>query len=134
LDKVLKLRGVTFDWRSNHKPEIGLIAQEVEKVFPDLVVTDPNTGYKAVKYQSLVAPLIESTKDLYGMCKANDERSLANERRLASVEENAQAQQAKIDQLQSTVNQLNSENGTLRSELEKQRAEIKAIKDKLGIP
>ncbi|HRO67813.1 MAG TPA: tail fiber domain-containing protein, partial [Pseudobdellovibrionaceae bacterium] len=72
IEKVLKLRGVEFDWRANGEHEIGLIAQEVEAVYPDLVVTDPNTGYKAVKYSSLVSPLIEATKDLYGMCKAHD--------------------------------------------------------------
>ena len=42
---------------------MGLIAQEVEKVFPRLVKTDKDTGLKAVDYASLVAALIEAIKD-----------------------------------------------------------------------
>ena len=94
LDLILKLRGVRYKWKANNQSDFGVIAQEVEKVLPEAVVTDPNTGLKAVKYQNLVGPLIESTKDLYGMCKASDEQmralQAAVERRLASVEtENA---------------------------------------------
>ena len=42
--------------------QIGLIAQDVEKVFPELVVTD-SEGYKSVAYQNLVAVLIEAVKE-----------------------------------------------------------------------
>lgn len=41
-----------------------MIAQEVESVFPEAVVTKEN-GYKAVSYPSLVAPLIQAVKSLY---------------------------------------------------------------------
>jgi len=42
---------------------MGIIAQEVEKFFPEIVVTREN-GFKAVKYEKLVAVLIEAIKDL----------------------------------------------------------------------
>ena len=45
------------------KTDVGIIAQEVEEVFPDLVETREN-GYKAVKYDKLVAVLIEAVKEL----------------------------------------------------------------------
>lgn len=67
LEKVSKLSGNSFVWnnkQSSYKGEdIGVIAQEVEAVFPDLVDTREN-GYKAVKYQNLVAVLIEAVKEL----------------------------------------------------------------------
>jgi hypothetical protein len=63
LDKILRLQGVNFDWKSNNQTEIGLIAQDVEKVYPELVITDPNTGLKSIKYGNLVAPLIEAIKE-----------------------------------------------------------------------
>ena len=66
LEKILKMRGVHFRWIKDGAPEIGLIAQEVEEIYPELVVTDPTTGLKSVKYQNLVAPLIEATKELEG--------------------------------------------------------------------
>ena len=65
VDKVQSLRGVSFDWseQSNFKGhDIGVIAQDVEKVLPELVV-DRNTGFKAVKYDKIVAVLIEAIKE-----------------------------------------------------------------------
>jgi predicted RNase H-like nuclease (RuvC/YqgF family) len=43
---------------------MGAIAQDVEEVIPEAVVTDPKTGLKAIKYNALIAALIESVKDL----------------------------------------------------------------------
>ena len=60
LDKIMQLRGVTFNWKKDNKPNVGLIAQEVEKVFPELVSGEE--GNKSVQYGNLVAPLIEAVK------------------------------------------------------------------------
>ncbi|MCA9356830.1 tail fiber domain-containing protein [Candidatus Nomurabacteria bacterium] len=65
LEKILGLRGVTYNWKDETKSravQIGLIAQEVEKEFPEVVSTDEN-GMKSVNYASLVAPLIEAVKE-----------------------------------------------------------------------
>lgn len=43
--------------------DLGVVAQEIEKVFPELVATR-DTGYKAVKYEKLVAVLIQAVKEL----------------------------------------------------------------------
>jgi hypothetical protein len=61
LEKVLKLRGVEFTYKSHGGRSIGLIAQEVEKVLPELVSGDK---LKSVAYQNLVAVLIEAIKEL----------------------------------------------------------------------
>lgn len=63
LEKIKQLKGVSFDWKESGKHSIGLIAQDVEKVYPDLVSTDSKTGMKTVEYQNLVAPLIEAIKE-----------------------------------------------------------------------
>jgi hypothetical protein len=70
LDLVLKLRGVTFFWkpeflRTANAPNIrnfGFIAQEVEKVLPELVFTAPD-GTKSVAYANIVPALVEATKE-----------------------------------------------------------------------
>lgn len=62
LDKVLQLQGVSFDWKATGEPSIGLIAQDVEKVYPEAVSTDTQ-GIKSVDYAKLVAVLIEAVKD-----------------------------------------------------------------------
>ena len=69
LEKLQRLNGVTYNYRSEEFPDmkfpdatqVGLIAQEVEKVYPQLVFTD-DKGYKAVDYVKLIPLLIESAK------------------------------------------------------------------------
>jgi hypothetical protein len=68
LDKVNSISGVTFEWnekshKQTGKKDIGVIAQEVEEILPEVVETRTN-GYKAVDYQKLTALLIESVKEL----------------------------------------------------------------------
>jgi hypothetical protein len=75
LDKVMAIGGYEFDWTDDYitdnggedgylirKHDVGVIAQEVELVLPEVVGTRPN-GIKAVKYDRLVALLIEAVKD-----------------------------------------------------------------------
>jgi len=59
LDAVKSLRGVSFDWIENGNSEVGVIAQEVEAVLPDVVSTN-DQGIKSVKYGNMVALLIEA--------------------------------------------------------------------------
>ena len=61
LDKVLQLRGVSFEWKNNNVKGVGLVAQEVERIFPELV--SDSGGSKAVQYGNLIAPLIEAIKE-----------------------------------------------------------------------
>jgi len=69
VEKVEAINGVSFDWipmegvhvHSGH--DVGVIAQDVEKVLPELVTTRDN-GYKAVKYDKLTAVLIQAVKEL----------------------------------------------------------------------
>ena len=61
LDKIMQLEGVSFKWQEDNEESLGLIAQDVEKVFPELVSTN-NEGLKTVAYGNLIAPLIEALK------------------------------------------------------------------------
>ncbi len=63
LEKILGFRGVEFDWIKNGTHDIGVIAQEVEKIVPTLVMTD-SSGIKSVKYANMAGLLIESTREL----------------------------------------------------------------------
>ena len=75
LDKVKQIRGVEFDWTQEYiddkggedgyfvrKHDVGVIAQEVEAVLPEVVGTRDN-GTKAVRYDRMVALLVEAIKD-----------------------------------------------------------------------
>ena len=67
LYKLSKVGGYTFDWNDKQDTyegnDVGVIAQEIEEVLPQLVKTR-DTGYKAVKYEKIVPLLIESIKEL----------------------------------------------------------------------
>jgi len=80
LDKISKLRGVTFDWKEHTTKNTvdtggGVIAQEVEKVMPEFVHDIGNgSGMKTVDYNGLIGVLIESVKELkeqVNNCKCN---------------------------------------------------------------
>ncbi len=68
IEKVQSLKGVTWDWNDNADevqqslPNVGVIAQDVEKVLPQLV-TDRDNGFKGVDYAKLTGLLIEAVKD-----------------------------------------------------------------------
>lgn len=66
LEKVDRLRGVTFKWLHTNKPSSGVIAQEVQEVFPELVEATTHEGKEvlSVDYGKLVGVLIESIKEL----------------------------------------------------------------------
>jgi len=65
LDKVCQLRGVEYDRVDIESHQIGVIAQEIEKLFPE-VVSENSEGTKSVAYGNLVGPLIEAIKELKG--------------------------------------------------------------------
>src|SRR5437660_9112630 len=71
LGKLIHLQPVSYEWRSDEHPEYhfgperttGLIAQEVEKDFPDMVAVD-DRGYKAVNYTQLPLLLLQAVREL----------------------------------------------------------------------
>ena len=70
LNKVQQLRGVYYNWKTEEfanqfdsSKQMGLIAQEIESIIPEVVHTD-NNGYKSVEYSKIVALLIEAIKEL----------------------------------------------------------------------
>ena len=82
LSKILRLDGVSFEWLQGERAgekDIGVIAQEVEKVLPEAVQTDAE-GYKAVDYPRLVPLLINAIKEQQGEIDSLTKRIEALER------------------------------------------------------
>ena len=61
LDKLSQIRGVSFDWVGREESSMGVIAQEVEPVFPEIV---SSTEPKQVNYNGLIGVLVEAVKEL----------------------------------------------------------------------
>lgn len=66
LDKILQLQGVSYHWKTDGELDMGLIAQDVEKIFPELVKTSMEPGSepaKTINYGKLTGPIIEAIKE-----------------------------------------------------------------------
>ena len=61
LDKVIQINGVGFRWKDSKEEAIGVIAQDIEEVIPELVKI--SNGTKTVNYNGLVGVLIEAIKE-----------------------------------------------------------------------
>ena len=69
LEKVCQLQGITFNYKKDGKKSTGLIAQELEKVLPEVVYDTHEIGnddekFKSVRYGNVVGLLVESIKEL----------------------------------------------------------------------
>lgn len=70
LSRIVALNGVSFDWRINEFPkknfkqgqDLGFVAQDVEKIIPEIVSTDGD-GYKSIEYYKLVPEIVEAIKE-----------------------------------------------------------------------
>ncbi|EKT4523746.1 tail fiber domain-containing protein [Pseudomonas putida] len=61
-DTLTKIHGVRFKWKESGREDIGVVAQNVKEVYPELV--HEKDGLLTVDYEKLVAPLIESVREL----------------------------------------------------------------------
>jgi len=112
LPDVMKLQGIKYNWRKDEFPtmhfndrrQIGFVAQEVEKVFPEIVNTNEE-GFKNIEYAKLTPMLVEAIKE----------------------------QQKMIDNLKLENNELKAQNTSLNTKFELQLSEIEKIKKQLGM-
>lgn len=109
LDKLEKLQGYTFNLKDNNSSDIGLIAQEVVKVYPGMVSKD-DEGFLGVSYIKLIAPLIEAVKELRQM--------------IVSLQESFQ-------QLSVTQNDQQAEILQLKADLHSQKQDLILLKQRL---
>ena len=105
LNTILSMRGVSYDWKRDEFKsmnfgagrQIGFLAQELEKVLPELVHTDAK-GYKSVNYSHVVPVLVEAVKTLN-----------AKVDRLSNAEKKNIELEARIKQLEAMMERLNAE-------------------------
>jgi hypothetical protein len=64
LDNILKLNPVTFDWIEDKREDIGLIAEQVNKIYPEFVGKNPAGEIQGIKFSKLTSILIKSIQEL----------------------------------------------------------------------
>ncbi|HVV70477.1 MAG TPA: tail fiber domain-containing protein, partial [Verrucomicrobiae bacterium] len=114
LERVLHLQGATYFWKDAKRGagrQLGLIAQDVEKFFPEAVIHNPD-GLLALNYDALLAPVIEAVKALYGQVQGLLLHVSEQRERMSRIEE---------------------ENLRLRAELTRQRTAICEIRPQAAL-
>jgi hypothetical protein len=146
LAKVEQLRGVSYDLKDSGKHEIGVIAEEVGKVVPEIVSWDKNgKDARGVDYSRLTALLIEATKQQQALIhkqqqqirtqqaklKAQDTRLDEQQAQISASAKLARTQQAAIAELMSQVNTIQATlktNGRAGSEVRTVKAQLATVK------
>ncbi len=101
LDKVLKLNGVTFDWKANDRHDIGMIAEDVGKIIPEVVEYEENgTDAKSLNYDKLVAVLVEALKE-------QQKKQEQQQEQLNKQQAQMEKQQEEIETLKEQINRNN---------------------------
>lgn len=101
-ESLEKLRGVHFNWKDDGSPSLGLIAEEVAEVFPEIVQRNPENGQvEALNYTALTAVLVEALKEQQGLLAAQQQT-------LESYKMLLETNQAKIAQMEGRLNDLGS--------------------------
>jgi hypothetical protein len=69
IEKISQLKGVSFKWKDTKNSSMGVIAQDIEKILPELVITD--NGKKTVNYNGLIGLLISAVNELSSKIEKN---------------------------------------------------------------
>jgi len=98
LADIQKLQGVSFKWKKDGKDSLGFIAQDVQKVYPQLVGGSASTTY-AIQYEGLIAPLVEAVKEVNS--KTDSQKNIIEKQQkiIDDQEARIKALEAKIDKL-----------------------------------
>jgi prepilin-type N-terminal cleavage/methylation domain-containing protein len=86
LDRINQLHGYSFNWKKDNQSDIGLVAQDVQKIYPELVHATAD-GKLGVEYGNLVAPMIEAIKELRQQNIALQKRIDTQERLLQKMQQ-----------------------------------------------
>ena len=86
LDKIAKMRGVTYNWKDSGEPDVGLIAEEVIDILPEIVSFEKN-GHDAfgIDYSKLTSLLLESIKAQQNMIEGQNKKIQVLEEKLEKI-------------------------------------------------
>jgi hypothetical protein len=111
LEGIRQLNGVTYYWKDpkrSHDQQLGLIAQDVEKVFPQAVKKNAD-GFLSLNYYALFGPVVESIKELYAKWSADHKALEQHDVKLGQLEKKIELENVA----------LRAENASLKARLDK---------------
>jgi hypothetical protein len=107
LEKLLTLNTVKFNWITPHnsdeeRTQIGLIAQDVQKVFPEAVKED-SQGWLRMNYQALISPIIDGMREMYHKIMNVDAKTDALQARVSDLEAKNKALEERLSRLEKAL-------------------------------
>lgn len=134
LSKIRQLGGYYYHWKENAHEDVGLIAQEVQHVFPQLV-EESEEGYLVLHPTGLIGPVIEAIKELDDITNKNRKKfemmQKGIERRVETLERQVASLEKELNELrvssQKKIDHLQEENESLKKDLEKVMNQVQHI-------
>ncbi|WP_291726039.1 tail fiber domain-containing protein [Bernardetia sp.] len=131
LQNILSLRGTQYFWKNKEKRgnrlQFGVIAQEVEEVFPNLVRTD-SEGFKSVHYIDLIPVLIEATKEQQTIIENQKEEIQTQKSEIEMLKK----QLSELKTLVASLEENQNANSTLAKKVEQLEKQLTALVDSLS--
>jgi len=116
LGKVEQLRGVSYELKANGKHEVGVIAEEVGAVVPEVVTWDQNgKDAQSVDYSRLTALLIEATKEQQALIQQQQEQMKTQQEQIAQLTSQVKTIQASLKTSGRAGSELRTVNADLRT-------------------
>jgi hypothetical protein len=103
LEIINRLRPISFEWKQNHLKDIGLGAEEVERVEPLLTFRNDKGEIEGVKYNQLSAVFINAFKEQQAQISHQQEQIERQQRQLREQQSSATLQEAEIKKLNSRL-------------------------------
>ncbi len=110
LDELMKLNVFNYNFKKDKdkKPQVGVMAQELQKVFPNSVSTDKN-GYLKIRWDEMFFAAINAIKQLDAKIANAAKRTLKAESKISKLEKENLILQTEIDKLSNRVEKLKAE-------------------------
>jgi len=132
LSRVEQLRGVSYDLKDSGKHEIGVIAEEVGKVVPEIVMYEENgKDARGVDYSRLTALLIEATKEQQALIRKQQQQIRTQQAQLKAQRSQIKAQQTQGQLQQAQIAELMSQVKAIQASLQVNggsRPEVRTVK------
>jgi hypothetical protein len=124
-DRLMQLRPVTFKLKNDptRAKQFGLIAEEVAKVYPELVIRSEDGRINGVRYEEIVPMLLNVARQQRRTLAAQDERAKSQAARIEALYSQIEKANSRTQELEAQVAQLNEFKASMMSALERMRAE-----------
>ena len=134
-EAILSLQPVTFRYKHELDPDgipqFGLVAEQVEKVNPDLVARDDQGKPYTVRYEAVNAMLLNEFLKEHRKVEEQERKMQEQDATIAQLKSDGAEQEATITQLKSTVTQQQKGMEVLTAGVKKQASQIQAVNERL---